>query len=208
MGKNHVGGLRVAVVGLVIIALNTLALQAVRMFEVLNFAEFAYIGVMILAWIIIFLGTNSIRKYSPCFRRVNFLSMIMIIIVIIEVFLALRNYKNNMGNQIFIDFSVMFMNYLTILGMFYAYYKLLQGVAFLAKQNQGIKTALKCEKKGIGSFVIIIFCYILIPVSGMFSIYTEYIATSVLGLIALGIQLNLCMLLLAGFDVLRGRKKE
>lgn len=199
-------GLKVAVIGLVIIALDVLCLQAVRMFGTRNMAEFGYFAGLLLAWLLVLLGTLKIRQYHFAFARVMIAAGIMIVVVGVEAIMAYNNVQSNLGNQAYIQFNVMFMNYLTIIGTFYAYYRLLQGASSLAKRNDGTKVALKCDGRGKGSFAIIIMCYILIPISHMFDLYVEYWATGVLGIIALVAQLRLCWFILKSYDLAQGKE--
>ncbi|MEA4921936.1 MAG: hypothetical protein VB031_01065 [Eubacteriaceae bacterium] len=204
--RYKLGGLKTAVIGLVVIALDQLALEAVRMFRTWNLAEFGYMGLLLLSWFLILMGTNKIKKYHPAFARTMICAAVMMAVVFIEAMMAYGNINNNMGDQAFISFNVMLMNYITIIGMFYTYYRLLQGAASLARRNGSEKIAVKCDGRGKKSFVIIMICFILIPISGMFDPNIEYAATGVMGLIVLAAQLRLCMLMLRAYDKVYGKE--
>lgn len=204
--RYKMAGLRAVVAGLVIIALDIFALQAVRMLRTWSLAEFGYLAVLWIGWLIILLGAGSISRYHRAFSKTRIASAAVLAVIIIEALMMYSNVRANLGDQAYIEFGVMLMNYITILGMFYAYYRMLQGVSSLAKKNGGTKLALKCDGRGKKSFAVILICLILIPVTSMFDDHIQYAGTGALGLIMLAAQIRMCVLLLSGHDLIRGKE--
>jgi hypothetical protein len=195
------------VAGLVIIALDTLALQAVRMLATVTAAEFIYIGIILFAWFLILLGTDSIKRLHAAFARAMICAAVMMAVTFIELMIAYHNYAIELGEEAFIQFNVMLANYITIMGLFYTYYSMLQGAEVVARIEKANKLSAKCAGRGRLCFAGIIACYVVIPIAGMFDPIVDYILTGVLGITALLLQLWMCFLLLCVYDLIKGGKE-
>lgn len=205
--ENNPTGVRWVVSGVFIIALIILALQMVRIFKVWNIVEFAAIFGTFLSWLLVFWGLTQLMHRDKSLRRMWIVAIAVLVLVVAEGLVAFRNVKGGLLEQSFIDIGVMFLFYLTLLGLFYGYRKMLQWAAIAVKAKDAL-LARKCMRSWLPCCAIVMITLIFIPITGMFSRPVEYVGTSVLGLIGLLAQAYLCALLMQSYGIVSGKSEK
>lgn len=188
-------GIRWVAAGFFIIALTIFAIQMVRMFKVWNVAEFGAIFIIFLSWLLVFWGVTQLLHHNKTWKRMWILSVIMLVLAALEGLAAFRNVRSGMMEQAFIDIVVMFLFYLTLLGLFYGYRKMLTEAARRTKEKNPL-LARMCMKIWLPGCGIVMITLILIPITGMFPRTVEYAGTFILGGIGFLAQAYMCKLLL------------
>lgn|GEM_PF-2550127 len=188
-------GVRISVTGLVFMAVSMAGVYAERMFGVWNMAEFGAIALTFIGWLLVWSGTGDLCRRGAIHKRTAIMALIMAAVTVAQAAMAFRNVHAGLGEQSFIDFSVMLLSYIGLLGMFYVYYRLLTGMAYQVKRNGGHALGLKCERIWKKSFIVIILVMIIMPLAALLPKIIEYCATVILILILLAVQLHMCSIL-------------
>lgn len=205
--EDNLGGVRWITAGFFIIALTIFALQVVRIFKVWNIAEFAAIFAFFLSWLLVLWGATTLLHHNKTWKPVWILSIVMLIVVALEGFVAFRNVRNGMLEQSFIDIVVMFLFYMTLMGLFYAYRRMLFGSAMIVKAKDAV-LARKCMRTWLPCCALVMLTLIIIPITGMFTKTVEYVGTLSLGAIGFLAQMYMCKLLLDSHWVVKGKEKR
>lgn len=201
--RTTLDGLRMATGGLFLMAVATLALQALRVFKTWMPAELGFIAVNGIGWVLVFLGARRLVKGNYIWKRMPFVAVLAGLCLLGEGLMALRNIRSGMLEQSFVDFTVMFFLYLVLLCLFYTYRLALRNTAEIVKGSDA-KLARRCMRSYKPACSIFMVTLIIIPISGIFSSFIEYISTGVVGIIGFLMQVYMCKLLLDGFNVASG----
>lgn len=202
--QDNLKGVRWVTTGFVVIALIILALQVMRVFKVWNVGEFGTIFVTFLAWLLVFWGATQLMQQGKTWKKMWILSIAMAILVALEGFVAFRNVRGGMLEQSFIDVKVMFIFYLTLLGLFYGHRQMLKWAA-MAVKGKDATLARKCMKAWLPACAIVMITLILIPITGMFAKPVEYIGTGVMGIVCFLAQGYMCSLVMQSYQLVIGK---
>lgn len=199
-------GLQICGIAFAIIALATFAVQIVRVFAGNGYIELAYLGVLIVGWVLMFIGAGKIKKYSPYFRAVHIISMPVMACIVLAACFGFINISNDMGAQAFLTFGVQFLMFVPFLGLLMAYWYSLRGAADLCVEFRRRKEEKGCRSAGWPGLIILIIAIFAVQGAPVAQELVKYIITASAALIALIMQMVMIHHLLVVFDVVDGKK--
>jgi len=199
-------GLKPVLLGLLLMALVYAVAAAAGTFGADNKIQFVALGGLILAWLPVVMGTLIMRKERPEFRYAFFASVVSVVALFAETGLGIKNYLNNMGNQTFIQFDVMFFGYIALLGMVIVYRMMMKGISGLSEEKADKKSSSEWKTVWLVGLIVIFAGTLFIPVATLFSGAIEKIMTGVIILIVIGAELYLCGYINRGYHALQKRR--
>ncbi len=108
------------IIGLILIAASVFVLQISRLGGFKRPVEMGMVIVMLLSWLMILFGSYSMGKTSHHYRKVGLISILAVIALIVQGVLLYRNLKNALGEDAYMDITVMFLGFVTYIFLFYA----------------------------------------------------------------------------------------
>ena len=199
-------GLQVCGIAFAIIALAAFAVQIIRVFAGNGYIELAYLGVLLVGWILVFLGSGKIKKYTPDFRAIYIISMPALACIVLAACFGFINISNDMGAQAFLTFGVQFLMFVPFLGLLMAYWYSLRGAAELCFEFRRRKEQKACLSSRWPGLVILIIAIFAVQVAPVAQELVKYIITASAALIALIMQMIMIHHLLVVFDLVDGKK--
>jgi hypothetical protein len=185
-------GFKPILLGLMLMAIVYAAIAGVRTFGADNKLEFVALGGLILAWVPILLGTLILRKKRPEFGYAFYASIISLVALFAQTGLGVKNFLNNMDEQTFIQFDVMFFGYIALLGMVTVYRMMMKGINGLADEKSDKKPTTEWKTVWLVGLIIIFSGTLFIPVATLFSGVIQKIMSGVVILIVVGTEFYLC----------------
>jgi hypothetical protein len=199
-------GLKPVLLGLLLMALVYAVAAATGTFGADNKIRFIALGGLILAWLPVVMGTLIMRKERPAFEYAFFTSVVSLVALFAETGLGMKNYLNNMGNQTFIQFDVMFFGYIALVGMMIVYRMMMKGISELSTEKADKKTTTEWKTVWLVSLIVIFAGTLFIPVATLFSGAMEKAMTGVIVLIVIGTELYLCGYINKGYHALQKKR--
>jgi undecaprenyl pyrophosphate phosphatase UppP len=185
-------GYKLVLLGLLLMALVYAAIAATRTFGADNKLEFVALAGLIVAWLPVLLGTLMLRKESPQFEYTFIVSIVSLVALFAQTGMGIKNFLNNMEEQTFIQFDVMFFGYIALLGMVVIYRMMMRGVFGLSGGKSDKKTSEEWKTVWLVGLIVIFAGTLFIPVATLFSSAIEKIMAGLVILIVLGAELYWC----------------
>jgi hypothetical protein len=185
-------GYKLVLLGLLIMALVYAAIAATRTLGTHNKLEFVALAGLILAWVPVLLGTLMLRKKRPEFQFSVIVSIVSMVALFAQTGMGIKNFLNNMAEQTFIQFDVMFLGYIALLGMVVLYRMMMKGIHGLASEKSDKKLTVEWKTVWLVGLIVIFAGTLFIPVATLFSDTIEKIMAGGVILIVLGAELYWC----------------
>lgn len=178
--------------GLLLMAFVYAVIAATRTFGADNKLEFVALAGLILAWLPILWGTLMLRKQRPEFEYAFIVSIVSLVAIFVQTGLGIKNFLNNMEEQTFIQFDVMFFGYIALLGMVAIYRMMMKGIGGLAGEKSGNNTPAEWKTVWLVGLIIIFAGTLFIPIATLFPNVIEKILAGLVILIVVGTELYWC----------------
>jgi hypothetical protein len=178
--------------GLMLMAFVYAAIAATRTFGADNKLEFVALAGLIVAWLPILWGTLMLRKERPEFETAFIISIVSLVALFVQTGMGIKNFLNNMDEQTFIQFDVMFFGYIALLGMVALYRMMMQGIHRLAGEKADKNSAAEWKTLWLVGLIIIFAGTLFIPITSLFSSIIKMVLASIVILIVLGTELYWC----------------
>lgn len=199
-------GLKPILLGLLLMAFVYAALAAARTFGAENKMEFVALGGLILAWLPVLYGSLLLRKERPEFEYAFFTSIISLVALFAETGLGVKNFLNNMAEQTFIQFDVMFFGYIALLGMVILYRFIMKGISGLSGDKTEKKANSEWKTVWWVGLLIIFSGTLFIPVATLFPGAAAKIMAVAVILLVLGTELFWCRYIYKGYHALQKKR--
>jgi hypothetical protein len=173
-------------------ALVYAAISATRTFGVDTKLEFVALGGLMIAWASVLLGTLMMRKETPEFEVAFYVSIVSLASLFVQTGLGVKNFLNNMADQTFIQFDVMFFGYIALLGMVIVYRMMMKGIHALSGEKTDKKASGEWKSIWLIGLIVIFAGTLFIPVTALFSGALSTVMAAVVILIVLGMELFWC----------------
>ncbi len=178
--------------GLVLMALVYAAIAASRTFGADNKLEFVALAGLIVSWLSILWGTLMLRKERPEFEYAFIVSIISIVALFAQTGLGIKNFLNNMEEQTFIQFDVMFFGYIALLGMVALYRMMMKGIDGLVADKSDKSAPMEWKTVWLVGLIIIFAGTLFIPLATLFPSIIEKVLAGLVILIVIGTELYWC----------------
>ena len=198
-------GLQIAAIAFTIMALSDFAIHVIRMFDKNNIAEFAYIGLTFIAWVMMFAGCRKITEYSVFYQKAYYAVLPGLSAALIWGIVAAFDVQSKMGWQSFITMGAMLMAYVSFMCKLYCYTNTLKGSGEVAGGFRRNKLMMSCFRIWKPGFVILILSLLCVQAAPLFSELIKYIITVTAAIIALVMELLMIRNLLAVYDIADGK---
>lgn len=198
-------GLQIAAIAFAIMALSDFAIHVIRMFDKNNIAEFAYIGLTFIAWVMMFAGCRKITEYSVFYQKAYYAVLPGLSAALIWGVVAAFDVQSKMGWQSFITMGAMLMGYISFMCKLYCYTNTLKGSGEIAGGFRRNKLMMSCFSIWKPGFVILILSLLCVQAAPLFSELIKYIITVTAAIIALVMELLMIRNLLAVYDIADGK---
>lgn len=199
-------GLMPVLLGLLLMALVYAVAAAARSFGVDNKIEFVALGGLILAWLPVLFGTLILRKERPEFGYAFFASIVSLVALFAETGLAVRNFLDNMKEQTFIQFDVMFLGYIALLCMVIVFRMMMKGINGLSTEKTAKKPSSEWKTVWLVGLILIFSGTLFLPVATLFSSAIAKATSAIVILIVLGTELYWCGYINKGSHALRKKR--
>ncbi|NLF47645.1 MAG: hypothetical protein GX578_04905 [Clostridiales bacterium] len=204
--KQDIKGIRWAMAGLIIIAAVNAVLAGFHVYKMIYYVEFAAMLFSLAAWIMIFLASRTLGTVDAEFRNIFFISAICVIATVFQGLLAAKYYFiDGLGNQAFIDFFVLLMYYITMLGLILTYRFLLSGSNRLLLNVSGGRKIMNWQKVFFRGAILILACMILMPFALLFPNIAKIILSVMVILLFLAVQGYMCRFIERAYDYVKGK---
>lgn len=180
------------IMGLILMALVYAAISAARTFGIDTKLEFVALGGLMVAWASVLLGTLMMRKERPEFEVAFYVSIVSLASLFVQTGLGVKNFLNNMAEQTFIQFDVMFFGYIALLGMVIVYRMMMKGIHGLATEKADKIAGGEWKSVWLAGLIIIFAGTLFIPVTVLFSGALSKIMAGAVILLVLGMELFWC----------------
>lgn len=178
--------------GLLLMALVYAAIAAARTFGIDNKLEFVALAGLIVAWLPVALGTLMLRKEKQEFEYAFFIAVVSLVALFVQTGLGLKNFLNNMAEQTFIQFDVMFFGYIALLGMVVVYRLMMKGMEGLSAEKAGKKPSNEWKSVWLIGLIVIAAGTLFVPVTALFSGLLSKAMAGIIILVVLGAELYWC----------------
>lgn len=185
-------GQQPVLLGLILMALVYAAISAARTFGVDTKLEFVALGGLMIAWASVLLGTLMMRKETPEFEVAFYVSIVSLASLFVQTGLGVKNFLNNMADQTFIQFDVMFFGYIALLGMVIVYRMMMKGIHALSVEKTDKKASGEWKSIWLIGLIVIFAGTLFIPVTALFSGALSTVMAAVIILIVLGMEFFWC----------------
>jgi hypothetical protein len=192
--------------GLLLMALVYAAISAVRAFGIDNKLEFVALGGLILAWASVLLGTLMMRKEKSEFEVAFYVSIVSLVALFAQTGLGVKNFLNNMAEQTFIQFDVMFFGYIALLGMVIVYRLMMKGIHGISSEKSDKKPGNEWKSIWLVGLIVIFAGTLFIPVTTLFEGALSKVMSGVVILIVLSMELFWCQQLNKAARVLQKKR--
>jgi hypothetical protein len=182
-------GYKPILLGLLLMAIVYGAIAATRTFSADNKLEFVALAGLILSWLPVLWGTLMLRKERPEFEYGFIISIVSLVALFAQTGLGIKNFLNNMEEQTFIQFDVMFFGYIALLGMVVLYRMMMKGINRMSGEKSDKKVAEEWKTVWLVGLIIIAGGTLFIPLSALFPSIVEKIVGGLVILIIVGTEL-------------------
>lgn len=182
-------GQKPVLMGLLLMALVYAAIAATRTFGANNKLEFVALAGLILSWLLVLWGTLILRKVRPEFEYAFIVSIVSLVALFAQTALGIKNFLNNMEEQTFIQFDVMFFGYIALLGMVVVYRLMMQANNRLLGENSEKKPTEEWKNVWLVGLIIIAAGTLFIPLATLFPNIIEKILAGIVILLVVGTEL-------------------
>jgi hypothetical protein len=201
----YLTGLKLISAGIFILALEQAALAVLRAWKYYAFGEFAAQFLVLIGWLFILGGILSAASYRPEFLRVRTAAILCTVCSAAAIALAVYNYRSGMANQTFIEVKVLFLGYLSTIGLVFTYAQLMKGLAALGGKSGQSSYAKTCRYTWKPVVVTVLLIMVLEPAVSVFPQMAEWIGTAALAAVSFAYQMRIVWLLGSGRKLLNGR---
>ena len=193
--------------GLLLMAFVYAAIAATRTFGADNKLEFVALAGLILSWLPILWGTVLLRKERPEFEYAFLISIVSLVAIFVQTGLGVKNFLNNMEEQTFIQFDVMFFGYIALLGMVALYRMMMKGISGLAGEKSDKKnTPAEWKTVWLVGLIIIFAGTLFIPIATLFPNIIGKLLTGLVVLIVVGTELYWCRFINSSAQALQKKR--
>jgi hypothetical protein len=190
--REILSGQKPVLLGLMLMALVYAAIAVARTFGADNKLEFVALAGLILSWLLVLWGTLMLRKERPEFEYAFIISIVSLVALFAQTGLGIKNFLDNMAEQTFIQFDVMFFSYIALLGMVVLYRMMMKGIDGLTVEKSDKSTAAEWKTVWLVGLIIISAGTLFIPVTALFPNIIEKLLAGVVILIVVGTELYWC----------------
>lgn len=178
--------------GLLLMAIVYAIIAAARTFGADNKLEFVALAGLILSWLPILWGTVMLRKERPEFEFAFIVSIVSLVALFAQTGLGIKNFLDNMAEQTFIQFDVMFFGYIALLGMVITYRMMMKGIAGLSGEKSDKHSSAEWKTVWLVGLIVIFAGTLFIPLATLFSEVIEMVLAGSVILIVVGAELYWC----------------
>jgi len=178
--------------GLMMMAFVYAAIAVARTFNADNKLEFVALAGLILSWLPVLWGSLMLRKSRPEFETAFIISIASLVALFIQTGLGIKNFLDNMEEQTFIQFDVMFFGYIALLGMVIIYRKMMKGIDGLAGGKSDKDTPSEWKTVWLIGLIVIFAGTLFIPIATLFSGIIEKALAGIVIVIVVGAELYWC----------------
>ena len=193
-------GIQPILLGFMVMAVAYLGVAAGRILELGNKMEFAGVAVVMLGWCFIGLGSFFLKKEKAEFTAVFYFSAASLLSLAVQGGLAVLHHHQNMGDQTFIQFDVMFFGYIGLLCMMGAYRIMMKIMAETTEKSSTAKKTRDWKGIWVVCLVIIFAGTLFLPLAMMFSTAVSYLLTALIALVVFGTEAYLCLFIQRGYQ--------
>lgn len=199
-------GLMPVLLGLLLMAFVYAAAAAARTIGADNKIEFVALGGLILAWLPVLFGSLLLRKEKQEFEIAFYTSIVSLVALFAEAGLGVKNFLNNMAEQTFIQFDVMFFGYIGLLGMVILYRMTMKGISKTSGEKPDKKTASEWKAVWLIGLIVIFAGTLFIPVATLFSGSLAKMMSVTVILVVLATELYWCRYIYKGYHALQKKR--
>ncbi len=178
--------------GLMLMAFVYAVIAAARTFGADNKLEFVALAGLILSWLPILWGTLMLRKEKPVFEYAFIVSIVSLVALFAQTGLGIKNFLDNMGEQTFIQFDVMFFGYIALLGMVAVYRMMMKGIDVLAAEKSDKTASAEWKTVWLVGLIIIFAGTLFIPLATLFPSVIEKVLAGLVILVVVGTEMYWC----------------
>lgn len=178
--------------GLLIMAIFYATIAAARTFGADNKLEFVVLAGLILSWLPILWGTVMLRKERPEFEYAFIVSVLSLVALFAQTGLGIKNFLDNMAEQTFIQFDVMFFGYIALLGMVIVYRLMMKGIAGLTGEKSDKSPSTEWKTVWLVGLIVIFAGTLFIPLAALFSDIIKIALAGLVILVVIGTELYWC----------------
>jgi hypothetical protein len=194
VNKKHeiLHGYKPILLGLLLMAVIYAAIAATRTFGADNKLEFVALAGLISSWLLVLWGTLMLRKERQEFEYGFIISIVSLVALVAQTGLGIKNFLNNMEEQTFIQFDVMFFGYIALLGMVVLYRMMMKGINVISGEKSEEKATEEWKTIWLVGMIIIAAGTLFIPISALFPSIVEKILGGLIILVVVGTELYWC----------------
>jgi hypothetical protein len=178
--------------GLLMMAFVYAAIAVARTFNADIKLEFVALVGLILAWLPVLWGSLMLRKTRSEFENAFIISIVSLVALFIQTGIGIKNFLDNMAEQTFIQFDVMFFGYIALLGMVVLYRMMMKGIDGLAGGKSDKASSAEWKTVWLVGLIVIFAGTLFIPIATFFSGIVEKLLAGVVILIVVGAELYWC----------------
>ncbi len=175
--------------GLLLMAIVYAAIAATRTFGADTKLEFVALAGLILSWLPVLWGTLMLRKERPEFEYGFIISIVSLVALFAQTGLAIKNFLNNMEEQTFIQFDVMFFGYIALLCMVVLYRMMMKGISRLSAEKSDKQATEEWKTIWLVGLIVIAAGTLFIPISALFPSIIEKILGGLVILVVIGTEI-------------------
>ncbi|MEG2298593.1 MAG: hypothetical protein RSB75_03255 [Anaerovoracaceae bacterium] len=186
-------------------AIATMAIEALNLWKQIDIASIVDIGVILLSFLFMLLGTIRLAHYRSEYRKAMILSAIGAGATLLELVLVLIDIKKG-AEGVFQGIEVMFMAYIGTLAMLGVFYFVIRGNAQLLAKHGEIKLAKKSLRVNKMATIVILITLLVIPGAYVFPLIVKYVLAG-LGIAgSVFVKMYMCNIIDRGYKILHGRR--
>jgi hypothetical protein len=178
--------------GLLLMAVFYAIIAVARTFSADNKFEFVALAGLILSWLPILWGTVILRKERPEFEYAFIVSVISLVALFAQTGLGIKNFLDNMAEQTFIQFDVMFFGYIALLGMVIVYRLMMKGIVGLTGEKTDKNPSSEWKTVWLVGLIVIFAGTLFIPLATLFSGIIKMVLAGIVILVVIGAELYWC----------------
>ena len=197
--------MKFVVAGLAIMAIATMAIEALNLWKPMDIASIVDVGVILIAFVFIVLGTLRLAPYRSEYRKAMVLSIIGAAATVLELLLILLDMKKGVEG-IFQGIEVMFMAYIGTLSMLGIFYFIIRGNAQLLAKHGEIKLAKRGLRATKWATIVILVTLLVIPGAYVFPKIVNIVLSGAGIIASIVVKMYMCNIIDSGYKVLHGRR--
>jgi hypothetical protein len=178
--------------GLIMMTFVYAAIAAARTFDADIKLEFVALVGLILSWLPVLWGSLMLRKTRPEFETALIISIVSLVALFIQTGIGIKNFLDNMAEQTFIQFDVMFFGYIALLGMVALYRVMMKGIDGMAGGKSDKESSAEWKTVWLVGLIVIFAGTLFIPLATLFSGIIKLLLAIVVILVVVGVELYWC----------------